>query len=81
MPRILMTSFMLAASVVVLTPHAGAQSPDPAVLAPAAGQAGLAPSLNTALRPIYTSPGSGGAPANMKSRCGRYLSHPRVHGL
>jgi hypothetical protein len=31
---------MLAASIVVLTPHADAQSPDPALLAPAAGQAG-----------------------------------------
>jgi hypothetical protein len=81
MPRILMTSFMLAASIVVLTPHANAQSPNPAMLAPAAGQAGLAPSQNTALRPTYTSPRFGGTPANMKSRFGRYLSHPRVHGL
>jgi hypothetical protein len=56
MPRILMTSFMLAASIVVLTPHANAQSPNPAMLAPAAGQAGLAPSQNTALRPTYTNP-------------------------
>jgi hypothetical protein len=82
MPRILMMiSFMLAASIVVLTPHANAQSPDPALLAPAPAQAGLAPSQNTALRPTYTSPRSGGTAANVKSRFGRYLSHPRVHGL
>jgi hypothetical protein len=80
MPRILMISFMLATSIVVLTPHANAQSPDPAMLAPAAGQAGLAPSQNAALRPTYTSPRSGGD-TRMQSRFGRYLSHPRVHGL
>jgi hypothetical protein len=43
MPRILMTSFMLAASIVVLTSQSNAQSPDPALLTP--GQSGrmLAP--------------------------------------
>jgi hypothetical protein len=81
MLRILMTSFILAASIVTLTPHADAQSPDPALLAPAAGQAGLASPRNTVLRPSYTSPRFGGTSANMKSRSGRYLSHPRVHGL
>jgi hypothetical protein len=82
MPRILMTSFTLAAGIMVLTPQANAQSPDPALLAPTAAQPGLAASQqNTALRPTYTSPRSGGTPANMKSRFGQYLSHPRVHGL
>jgi hypothetical protein len=81
MPIILMTSFMLAASLVVLTSHANAQSPDPALLAPAPAQAELAPPRTTALRPTYTSPRSGGTGARMKSRFGRYLSHPRVHGL
>jgi hypothetical protein len=38
MARILMTSFMLAASIVVLTSQSNAQSPDPALLAP--GQSG-----------------------------------------
>src|SRR5260370_30131711 len=80
MSRILMTSFMLASSIVMLTAHANAQSPDPALLAPAAGQAGLASPRNTVLGPP-TSPRSGGTRPNMKSRFGRYLSHPRVHGL
>ena len=82
MIRILIASFMLAGSIAALaTSQANAQSPDPALLAPAPAQAGLAPSQNTALRPTYTSPRSGGTSANMKSRSGRYLSHPRVHGL
>jgi hypothetical protein len=81
MSSIPMTSFMLAASIVVLTSHANAQSPNPALLAPAPAQAGLAPPRTTALQPAYPSPTSAGKSANMKSRSGRYLSHPRVHGL
>jgi hypothetical protein len=57
MPRILMTSFMLAASIVVLTSQSNAQSPDPALLTP--GQSGrmLAPPRYPASRPSYASAG------------------------
>jgi hypothetical protein len=57
MSRILMTSFMLAASIVVLTSQSNAQSPDPALLA--TGQSGrmLAQPRYHASRPSYASAG------------------------
>jgi hypothetical protein len=82
MIRIVIATFILAGSIAALaTSQADAQSPDPALLAP--GQSGrmLAPPRATEAPPVYTSPRPGGTPPHMKSRRGRHLSHPRVHGL
>jgi hypothetical protein len=71
---------MFAAGIASLGSQAMAQSPNPALLAPSGGRAGLAPS-HTVARPPHTSPRPGGTPANMKSQRGHHLSHPRAHGL
>jgi hypothetical protein len=75
MPRILMISFMLAASIVVLTSQSNAQSPDPALLAP--GQSGrmLAPPRYPASRPSYASAGRN-VFRSYRSLTGARLSHP-----
>ena len=84
MIRILIASFILAGSVATLaTSPADAQSPDPALLAPRHGRAGLAPPIwlpQPAPQYTYPAPRPGGTPPNMTSRRGRHLSHPRVHG-
>jgi hypothetical protein len=79
MPRILMTSFMLAASIVVLTSQSNAQSPDPALLAP--GQSGrmLAPPRYPASRPNYASTGHRNVFRSYRSLTGARLSHPSTH--
>jgi hypothetical protein len=76
MPKILMISFMLAASIVVLTSQSDAQSPDPAQLAP--GQSGrmLAPPRYPASRPSYASAGHRNVFGSYRSLTGARLSHP-----
>jgi hypothetical protein len=78
MARILMTSFMLAASIVVLTSQSNAQSPDPALLAP--GQSGrmLAPQYHVS-RPSYASAGHRNVFRSYRSLTGARLSHPSTH--
>ena len=73
---------MLAVSIASLGPPATAQSPNPALLAPSGGRAGLA-APHTVPRSTHTHHSSrpGGTPPNMKSQRGYHLSHPRVHGL
>jgi hypothetical protein len=80
MIRLTVFASMLAVSIVSLASPAMAQSPNPALLAPSGGRAGLAPS-HTVPRPTHTSPRPGGTPPNMKSQRGHHLSHPRAHGL
>jgi hypothetical protein len=73
---------MLAVGIASLGSQATAQSPNPALLAPSGGRAGLAPP-HTVPRSTHahTSARPGGTPPNMKSQRGYHLSHPRVHGL
>jgi hypothetical protein len=78
--RLTLIVLMLTVGVGLLAPPANAQSPNPALLAPPGGRAGLA-APQTVPRTTYTSPRPGGTPPNMKSRRGHHLSHPRVHGL
>jgi hypothetical protein len=80
MIRVTVFASMLAVGIASLVSQAMAQSPDPALLAPPGGRAGLAPPQSVP-RPTYTSPRPGGTPPIMKSRRGRHLSHPRTHGL
>src|SRR6516162_11836640 len=84
MIRILIATFVLAGGITALAPSpADAQSPDPALLAPRYGRAGLAPPIwlpQPAPQYTYPAPRPGGTPPNMMSRRGRHLSHPRVHG-
>jgi hypothetical protein len=84
MIRNLMATFILAGALAALaTSPADAQSPDPALLAPPDGRAGLAPPIwlpQPAPQYTYPAPRPGGTPPNMVSRRGRHLSHPRVHG-
>ena len=75
-----LTLIVLATGIGLLALSANAQSPNPALLAPPGGRAGLA-APQAVPRPTYTSPRPGGTPPNMKSRRGHHLSHPRVHGL
>jgi hypothetical protein len=60
-------------------PHASAQSPDPALLAP--GQSGrvLAPPRNPASRPSYGSARHRNVFRSYRSLTGARLSHPSVH--
>jgi hypothetical protein len=76
MARIVMISFMLAASIVVLTSQSNAQSPDPALLAP--GQSGrmLAPPRYSASRPSYSPAGHRNVFGSYRSLTGARLSHP-----
>ena len=80
MIRLTLIVLMLAAGIGPLALRANAQSPNPALLAPPGGRAGLA-APQTVPRTSYTSPKPGGTPPIMKSRRGYRLSHPRVHGL
>jgi hypothetical protein len=84
MIRILIATFILAGGIAAVAPlPADAQSPDPALLAPRYGRAGLAPPIwlpQPAPQYTYPAPRPGGTPPNMMSRRGRHLSHPRVHG-
>ncbi len=80
MIRLALIVLILAAGIGPLVLHANAQSPNPALLAPPGGRAGLAPPLSVP-QPTYTSPRPGGTRPHMKSRRGYRLSHPRVHGL
>jgi hypothetical protein len=79
MPRILMTSFMLAAGILVLASQSDAQSPDPALLAP--GQSGrmLAPPRYPVSRPSYGSAGHRNPFRSYRSLTGARLSHPSTH--
>jgi hypothetical protein len=79
MARILMTSFMLVASIVVLTSQSNAQSPDPALLAP--GQSGrmLAPPQYPVSRPSYASAGHRNVFRSYRSLTGARLTHPSTH--
>jgi hypothetical protein len=72
---------MVTVGIASLGSQATAQSPNPALLAPSGGRAGVALPRHTVPRPTYTSPRPGGTRANMKSQRGHHLSHPRVHGL
>jgi hypothetical protein len=60
-------------------PQAGAQSPDPALLAP--GQSGrmLAPPRYPSSRPSYASAGHRNVFRSYRSLTGARLSHPSVH--
>jgi hypothetical protein len=82
MIRLTVFAGILAIGMAPLTSQAVAQSPNPALLAPSGGRAGLAPA-HTVPRSTYhhTPPRPGGTPPNMRSRRGYHLSHPRVHGL
>ena len=79
MIRTPIAAFILAGGIAALAPlPADAQSPDPALLAPRYGRAGLAPPIwlpQPAPQYTYPAPRPGGT-----SRRGRYLSHRRVHG-
>jgi hypothetical protein len=79
MPRTLMISFMLAATIMVLMSQSHAQSPDPALLAP--GQSGrmLAPPRYTSSRPSYASAGHRDVFRSYRSLTGARLSHPSTH--
>jgi hypothetical protein len=79
MIRLTVFAGILAVGVASLGSQAAAQSPNPALLAPSGGRAGLA-HPHTVPRSTYTSPRPGGTPANMKSQRGHHLSHPRAHG-
>ena len=79
MIRLSFFASMLAVGIVSLASPASAQSPNPALLAPSGGRAGLAPS-HTVPRPTHTSPRPGGTPPNMRSQRGHHLSTPRAHG-
>jgi hypothetical protein len=59
MIRVTVFASMLAVGIASLTSPAMAQSPNPALLAPSGGRAGLAPS-HTVPRPTHTSPRPGG---------------------
>jgi hypothetical protein len=79
MIRVAIVLVTLAVGVAVLTTsEAGAQSPDPALLAP--GQSGrlMAPARTTDPRPSYMGSTAGGHATHM-SRHGRQLSHPSMH--
>ncbi len=80
MIRLTLIVLVLAAGIGPLAPRANAQSPNPALLAPPGGRAGLA-APQSVPRTSYASPKPGGTPPIMKSRRGHHLSHPRVHGL
>jgi hypothetical protein len=80
MIRLNVFASMLAVGIASLGSQAMAQSPNPALLAPSGGRAGLAPA-HTVPRTHHTSPRPGGTPANMRSQRGHHLSHPRAHGL
>jgi hypothetical protein len=82
MIRLTAIAMMFTVSICFLaTPQANAQSPDPALLAPGGSGRMMAPPRSTQPQPTYTFPRPGGTPPNMRSRRGRRLSHPRVHGL
>jgi hypothetical protein len=82
MIRLMVFAGILAIGMASLGSQAAAQSPNPALLAPSGGRAGLAPA-HTVPRSTYhhTPPRPGGTPPNMRSQRGYHLSHPRVHGL
>jgi hypothetical protein len=80
MIRVTVFASMLAVGIASLATQAMGQSPNPVLLAPPGGRAGLAPP-QTVSRPTHTSPRPGGTPANMMSRRGHHLSHLRAHGL
>jgi hypothetical protein len=80
MIRLTLFAGMLALGIASLASQAIAQSPNPVLLAPPGGRAGLA-RAHTVPRSTHTSPRPGGTPANMTSQRGHHLSHPRAHGL
>jgi hypothetical protein len=80
MPKILMISFMLVATiVVVLTSQSNAQSPDPALLAPGQSARMLGPPQYPASRPSYASAGHRDVFKSYRSLTGARLSHPSTH--
>jgi hypothetical protein len=81
MIRLTVFASILAIGTAFLGSQATAQSPNPALLAPSGGRAGLAPAHTVPSTHHHASARPGGTPPNMKSRRGYHLSHSRVHGL
>jgi hypothetical protein len=81
MIRLTVFAIALAVGIASLSSQSTAQSPNPALLAPSGGRAGLAaPHTVPRSTHSYTSARPGGTPPNMRSQRGYHLSHPRVHG-
>jgi hypothetical protein len=81
MTRLTVFASILAIGTASLGSQAIAQSPNPTLLAPPGGRAGLAPSHTVPSTRDHTSARPGGTPPNMRSLRGYHLSHPRIHEL
>ena len=81
MIRLTVFASILAVGMASLGSRATAQSPNPTLLAPSGGRAGLAASHTVPSTRHHSSARPGGTPPNMRSHRGYHLSTPRAHGF